>query len=183
MGLDMYLRRRSYIKNWDHQESKHSTVVKKDGKKRTDIKSDRVAYIIEEAAYWRKANAIHKWFVDNCQDGVDDCREAYVSREQLKELVDLCKQVLESVETVEGEIHNGTSYSAEGVVHHMEPGKVVAQPGIAKALLPTASGFFFGNTDYDQYYLDDIRDTIKQLEPLVEEGDIDGVDYQYHSSW
>ena len=31
-----------------------------------------------EVAYWRKANAIHGWFVYNIQDGVDDQNEYYV---------------------------------------------------------------------------------------------------------
>lgn len=28
--------------------------------------------IIYEVAYWRKANHIHNWFVQNIQDGIDD---------------------------------------------------------------------------------------------------------------
>lgn len=47
-----------------------------------------------EVGYWRKANAIHKWFVDNCQDGVDDCRKAYVPAKSLAKLRDDCKSVL-----------------------------------------------------------------------------------------
>jgi hypothetical protein len=42
--------------------------------------------VIEEVMYWRKANQIHKWFVDNVQDGVDDCKEYWVSEEKLQEL-------------------------------------------------------------------------------------------------
>ena len=44
-----------------------------------------------EIIYWRKANAIHKWFVENVQEGVDDCGEYEVTVEQLTELRDLCK--------------------------------------------------------------------------------------------
>ena len=29
--------------------------------------------IIEQVGYWRKANQIHNWFVENVQDGEDDC--------------------------------------------------------------------------------------------------------------
>ena len=32
-----------------------------------------------EAGYWRKANHIHKWIVDNLQDGKDDCQEHSVA--------------------------------------------------------------------------------------------------------
>lgn len=47
-----------------------------------------------KVGYWRKANAIHKWFVDNCAEGEDDCREMEISVEQLKELYSLCLQVM-----------------------------------------------------------------------------------------
>ena len=47
-----------------------------------------------EIGYWRKANAIHKWFVDNVQGGNDNCGSYYVSLEQLKELHDLCLKAL-----------------------------------------------------------------------------------------
>jgi hypothetical protein len=46
--------------------------------------------------YWRKANAIHKWFIDNVQNGEDNCGRYYVDREKLRELIDLCRKVMES---------------------------------------------------------------------------------------
>lgn len=51
----------------------------------------------------------------------------------------------------------------------------------ASELLPTQSGFFFGGTDYDQYYFDDLIDTEKMLTGLLQEDDDD--DFYYHSSW
>ncbi len=36
-------------------------------------------------AYWRKNNAVHKWFVDNLNNGEDDCQEYYVPRGHLQE--------------------------------------------------------------------------------------------------
>jgi hypothetical protein len=50
-------------------------------------------HVTFEVGYWRKANAIHQWFVDNCQDGDDDCRKYNVERDELKELLELCKEV------------------------------------------------------------------------------------------
>lgn len=182
MGLDMYLSKHTYVKNWAHMkdDEKHKVVVKKGGKLRKDIKPERVSYIVEEVAYWRKANAIHKWFVDHVQDGVDNCQTSYVSTEQLSELVDLCRKVLSTVETVPGDVTNGVQWTPDGgAVKLTEPGQVIAQPGIASEILPTTAGFFFGSTDYDQYYLDDLRDTIRQIEPLLkEEGE-----FYYHASW
>jgi hypothetical protein len=50
----------------------------------------------KEIGYWRKANAIHKWFVDNTQDGKDECQLSDVSIEQLLTLYNLCKKVLKN---------------------------------------------------------------------------------------
>ena len=47
-----------------------------------------------QVAYWRKANQIHKWFVDHVQDGNDNCEEYRVTRDQLQLLLDNCKLVL-----------------------------------------------------------------------------------------
>lgn len=49
--------------------------------------------LMEEVAYWRKANQIHKWFVDNVQGGADDCKLYEVKREHLDRLLYICKQV------------------------------------------------------------------------------------------
>jgi len=115
MGLDMYLTKKTYVKNWDHQEKHHKITVEYDGKIRADIKPGRITYIEEEIMYWRKQNAIHNWFVENCQDGEDDCRDAYVEIDQLEKLADLCELVLESKDgellpTTEGFFFGGTLY-------------------------------------------------------------------------
>jgi len=47
-----------------------------------------------EVIYWRKANAIHNWFVRKVQNGRDNCEEYSVTREKLLELQTLCKDVL-----------------------------------------------------------------------------------------
>jgi hypothetical protein len=51
-----------------------------------------------EIGYWRKANAIHKWFVDNTQNGEDKCETSNVSLEQIVTLLNICKKVLKDPE-------------------------------------------------------------------------------------
>jgi len=183
MGLDMYLSKRTYVKRWDHQSEAvtHSVTVTKGGKPHPEFKPERVSHVIEEVAYWRKANAIHKWFVDHVQSGNDDCREYYVDQDQLRELVDLCKQVIRSVECVTGDVADGATYHPDGrVEQHTHPGPVVAQGGLAAKLMPTQGGFFFGGTDYDEHYLQDLTETVEMLEPLLDE---ETGEFYYRSSW
>jgi len=98
MGLDMYLYKKTYVQNWDYMkpEQRHEITVKFAGETRKDIKPERIGYIIEQVAYWRKANQIHKWFVDTCGKGIDECQEIYVCREELQTLLELCQTVIES---------------------------------------------------------------------------------------
>ncbi len=149
MGLDMYLDKRTYVQYWEHNGDENYEVEVTKGGEPTKIDPKKVKYIIEEAGYWRKANQIHQWFVDNVQGGEDNCAEYYVSSDKLEELLDLCK-------------------------------KVQTDNSLAEVLLPTASGFFFGGTQYDEWYFKDIDNTIQILEEALADK---GGDFYYSSSW
>lgn len=85
MGLDMYLTKKHFITNPDEVQ----VTGLEDG-----IELGKITYIIEEAGYWRKANAIHNWFVKNVQHGADDCGTYYVSEGHLKALLSSVIEVL-----------------------------------------------------------------------------------------
>ena len=181
MGLDMYLHKKTYVKNWEYMspEELHEVTVKKNGQELPNIKKERISSIEESVLYWRKANHIHQWFVDNVQDGEDNCREYHVDREQLRELVEACKTVKESLEKspkkkvqVEVGWQNG-----EKMYDDVD---VFEDTSVAEELLPTQSGFFFGGTEYDQWYFGSLVNTIEQLEPLLEE---EGGSFYYQASW
>lgn len=101
MGLDMYMRAKRYIsENFvDGDKDRGQTIQNLFPE--LESFSDRwergsvVKQVEVEVGYWRKANAIHKWFVDNVQGGTDDCGSYSVDREQLKELRTLCQSVLD----------------------------------------------------------------------------------------
>lgn len=132
-------------------------------------------------AYWRKANQVHTWFVENVQGGVDECQEAPVSREQLTKLKSICERVLESSPLVAGSVYTGRSYDDEGVHEHFQEGQVIAEPALAQELLPAQAGFFFGSTDYDQWYLEQVKDTIEQIERALRLPE--KWEFVYQSSW
>ena len=108
MGLDMFLYGVEYHSQYDDEEDNNKSY-----------------YVMTEEIYWRKANQIHKWFVENVQNGIDNCAMYYVSEESLYKLKELCEKVLENSE-------------------------------LAGELLPTTNGFFFGSTEYDEFYYHDV---------------------------
>lgn len=89
MGLDMYLNAKRFL--WFNEDKLGNKIAENF----PEIDGKRVKEITVEAMYWRKSNQIHKWFVDNVQDGTDDCGNYEVSKEQLQQLVDLITKVLE----------------------------------------------------------------------------------------
>lgn len=58
---------------------------------------------------------------------------------------------------------------------------VLSNVNRADELLPTTSGFFFGNTEYDDYYFDSIKDTIEIIDECLSDAAAD--DFEYNSSW
>ena len=139
--------------------------------------------IEEEVASWRKANHIHRWFVENVQDDVDDCDIYEVSKEQLEDLLSICKLVKEKCDLNEGIITNGYRYENGEKIPMFEMGEYIANPAVAQEYLPTTSGFFFGSTDYDQWYMRDVEYTIEVLEKVLKETDFEKQMVAYSSSW
>lgn len=151
MGLDMYLEKRTDVRLWNFQkpEEQFEVIVKKGGVTYPKFNPEKVSTVVEEIGYWRKANQIHKWFVDNVQKGVDNCGEYFTPISSLEKLLELCE-------------------------------KVKADNTLAETLLPTASGFFFGGEEYDEWYFRDIDHTIEVLKEALSDKD---ASYYYSSSW
>lgn len=154
MGLDMYLNASRYTSDteWSSDEERQvfRDIVRAANADAFTFKELPTAVVEIKVGYWRKANQIHQWFVDNIQEGVDNCAEYYVSREQLKELRNLCIQVKGDRE-------------------------------VAEEMLPPASGFFFGSTEIDEWYWDDIDQTIEIIDACLQMPD--NWNFKYQSSW
>lgn len=179
MGLDMYLSVRKYVSQTDwskigeYREKGYNEmpdnpqykllVDEFDFDGLVDNSGHGGGYITMTAVYWRKANHIHQWFVDNCADGVDDCSPMWVSAEKLENLYETVCEVL---------ANRGDTT-------------------IAEDLLPPQTGFFFGASEIGEWYWEDLdytRSTLKQLldvhkEKSTEDGRDVSIDFEYHASW
>lgn len=159
MGLDMYLFKDYYIggkyaKDSDKTIEIDSTAIWANKEEKFSFKVGDIFSVRCLGAQWRKANAIHKWFVDNCAKGVDNCEEVSVSIEKIRELFDVVRQVK--------------------VDHSRAP-----------KLLPTCNGFFFGSTDYDDWYFEDLDYTYDVLKKIIDEAEAEPYrfDLYYSASW
>jgi hypothetical protein len=153
MGLDMYLNASRYLSDFNETDKdKKEAMLKLFPELNVYLEKDRspIKEVSVEIGYWRKANAIHNWFVVNAQDGEDNCRKHYVDRNQLLELKGLCQ-------------------------------KILADNSLAKELLPPTSGFFFGSTDINKSYFDDLEKTITVIDSALALPE--DWEFEYQSSW
>jgi hypothetical protein len=150
--------------------------------RKIDVGLSKISSITEQVGYWRKANAIHNWFIQECADGDEGATRVYVPKEKLKELYNLCDLVLKGSITEDGRLHAGTRYTGDKVEEVYEDGKVIVNKELAESLLPTTDGFFFGSTDYNEWYLQDLKDTMEILAPILALEDDEG-EYYYIASW
>lgn len=149
MGLDMYLSAKRFI--WFNEEELIDGVTRAFSDLPEGVKPQEVTF---EVGYWRKANHIHRWFVENVQKGVDNCGSYSVSDEKLDELLSVCKMVLDNRQ-------------------------------LADKYLPTQSGFFFGGTEYTDFYFEDIENTVKIIERAKQLRETKKFAYEleYRASW
>lgn len=95
--------------------------------------------------YWRKANAIHRWFTQDAEE--DNCVDFNKTVEDLKRLHSMCVNSIKNKEPI----------------------------------LETGSGFFWGSTDYDEWYWEQLQETADNLEVIISHHE-DGDEYEY-SAW
>jgi hypothetical protein len=159
MGLDMYLSAKKYESNYKFEIERNgenetfNTILQAigaEGKVSPDSPHLEVSVNI---GYWRKANAVHAWFVNELADGRDECQPIYVPREKLIELRNIC----------------------ETIIKHKD------NPAIAQEQLPTQAGFFFGGVEYDEWYYREIQDTIDQINNALNFDE--RWSFEYQASW
>jgi hypothetical protein len=61
--------------------------------------------------------------------------------------------------------------------------KIIADPKQAIELMPTRSGFFFGSTEYDEWYMGDIQHTVERIRKILDEPAFEKSEFYYQASW
>ena len=143
MELDMYLSKRTYIGN---EYRKPEDKIKIENPKLSSVNVDKITYITENVGYWRKANAIHGWFVNEVQEGNDNCKEYRVDKDDFKKLLVIIKKILKEpssakklLPTYEGFFFGSYEYD-KYYIEDLEYTKKLLEEIIAK------------NDDYGEYY-------------------------------
>ena len=194
MGLDMYLSAKKFVSGYEYQ-GKEATKPYRDLMTHLGIEGSKDAPSAEVSVnigYWRKANAIHGWFVRELADGVDECQPINAPREKLEELRKLCIEALAKKPALVAPSNTGKTieFSSEEVedVHQVimdafaaeQHSKEFNDPNDNDPLRPT-QGFFFGGSEKDEWYYQDLVETVSILNEAL------ALDkewrFEYQASW
>ena len=169
MGLDMYLFKETYIGAARNPHVKVSMTIqttKSKRKKTKTIENMKIVSVEEEVAYWRKANAIHGWFLRHVYNEEPHTNRIEVKPYQLVRLLEICKTVIEKAELKPGRIFSGYLWKNGENTPTFMNGLVCNNMSELKRLLPREDGPFFGPQSYDEYYVQEVKDTIDMLKSI-----------------
>jgi hypothetical protein len=164
MGLDMYLEARKYFSKFDYKSDSDDLLP--DYKELTkffpagsdELGSHAGASLEITVGYWRKANAVHAWFVRECANEVDECQPIRVRDGKLREL----KVIIEFLMDIK---------DLPSVKEEIEK------------LLPPTAGFFFGDTEINEYYWADLQHTLDILNRAIDLEENHECSITYQASW
>ena len=156
-----YARKTTYksFSKWDNPERANEVNYPEDLKIFSDYIYDRNFKSVQtetsyQIGYFRKFNALHSYIVKTFADGIDNCQDIYLYKEDVEQIKKILDDVLEA-NTEEK----------------------------AKELLPPQSGFFFGGTDYDEYYFEDVKDAADLMQNILDNFDFENYQLVYEASW
>jgi hypothetical protein len=203
MGLDMYLYAEKYIPSYDYEviegeftrkrSAIYDSTINGAGMETLPTAEYGSATVAKCVGYWRKANAIHGWFVRELANGVDNCERIRVTRDDLKRLRDLCVNELSNramakpIQEADYSMELSDSEGLDVVAKLMEAfkketAKATDTQVIDDPLAPTA-GFFFGSTEKDEWYYQALEYTTDTINSLLANDSDEQLTYYYEASW
>lgn len=112
-----------------------------------------------EVCYWRKDNNIHTWFIRELMlPKAFNCEMAKVERNVLVKFIGVATEIL-SCETLDKKIE------------------------MAKTLMPTTDGFFWGSTEYDERYFKSLKETVVEFGAILRCVDFNKQSLYYSCWW
>lgn len=207
MGLDMYFYKMKKVKNktmeellniqdkinYGDNESERKKLIKLYNdylikQKYEWTKKDYYNFDIE-MGYLRKANAIHNYIIKNFANGVDNCEPVILDKEKLQVLRGKILKIILECKLKKGKIQNGYGFKKN------ENGELVKEYNYvdgyimdvtsqkkASKILPTCDGFFFGSTEYNEWYFSDLLETYCIINELLKVNEENYYIY-YRASW
>jgi hypothetical protein len=164
MGLDMYLEVRKYVSTNDWVTENGDFVKKEVPEGMAILETSGLGNLISDEHNYGvtvSATAVY-WRKTNSihQWFVDNCAKG----------VDECQPIYVSRKDLE----DLRDLVKDVLIHRNK----------ASVALPTASGFFFGSTEYDEWYWSDLEYTAKELDRvLIQTFGDEGVSFIYQASW
>lgn len=172
MGLDMYLykcKKEDYLRRKDSEDALSWMFVEAQCAKwerelpllfKPQMTEECAEHQCKLAIFWRKANQVYGWLVDNA--GADlNGDVTLVTKEHILALRNACEQVIRD------------GIGPKGYIRKR----------VCKCLLPTTKGPFFGDYNYNNDYMDEVRYTLTELNKLIETTDFEKDVLLFTSSW
>lgn len=140
-----------------------------------------IRYNGEEVIYMRKQNAIRRWFAENL-DNFNDNDLTSVPKNKFEELIATMEELVEEggIKDMYDNYVKCCEYGEEQCVMDaillsfktfVEEGGKRYENFVQKAeeFFPTQSGFFFGSTDYDEWYIEQVISYLYRFKLLYNE--------------
>ena len=131
-----------------------------------DIDFVKVRQRRKELSYFRKVNFLVKFFNDKmieyCGGTILDGLDVPIDREWCEELLEKCNKVVDKYNKLKASYTLSTDENNTNLFESQEADDLFAK--FASETLPTMAGFFYGSTDYDKWYLNDVKNVIEHLQ-------------------
>ena len=130
-----------------------------------DIDFVKVRRQRKELSYFGKVNFLVKFFndkiVEYCGGTILDGLDIPITKEWCEELLEKCNKVVDKYNKLSTSYTPDTNGDNANLFESQEANDLFAK--FASETLPTMAGFFYGSTDYDEWYLADVNDVIEHL--------------------
>ena len=156
LGLDIYFHK-CKRHEWDTYQNELEAYDNLPEEEQDKTEHPGRNFVADEIGYFRKVN-----FLMNELAYYGNCEYKEITRDQLEELQDKCTRLA----TITPHESEEKEYDEEDVT-------------LAQKTLPTCSGFFFGSTDYDEWYFNDVKEVLEWVNGVLDALDDDEVVLMY----